>query len=355
MQKYCELFSKALRGITSKGNVRRITIYFPRWKFPNNLGDCVVFSSVIKMSRTLYPNSSIKVISDSFVIESLSNNPYVDRFSLPSLLERLIPTRCWLRASYKKGNGMLYNGRGRMILTVFPHYNADFYHYLAQGNTLQGLINNPRDHIIATHYAWQLGDAFLDLPDKSYEIFLTDEDRKMVKHFVPRNAIGLSIATRRKSMKIYNQDRYRYPLEKWRKIAEFLRNVLPGVHIVEVGTDRFHRIGDSYLGYMSLKDLAACIERMKLVILTDGGINNVCNAIGKQTLLFQGFEYLDPDLFKMWNSFINYDYHLACRKTCDINAKIRNVPDPKPGCGLKCTNTDPEWIAGDAVILYRQN
>ena len=324
-------------------------LYLPRWKYPYNLGDSVRFSSLFKVLRSVHPDSYIEVVTDEFLIDGFEGDLYVNKFRLPSYFEKKIPTRFWARSAIGRGNGAFLKLFKTLYVRVHPSFSENYFKYLSQGSNLKKLINDPSTNIISTSYCWQLGDDYLAVKNKSSEIILSNKFQPII----PKNSIGICIATRRNSSKTYIKDNYRVSLKNWKLIAEGLRKRLPGINIIEVGSDKYHNIGDqSLLGVMQLKELLINLNRMTCLLVTDGGIYNACHSINKKVVLFQGAEYLEPDIHKMRNAYVNESYHLECRKTCDYYAKIFNLVDPKPKCGFKCMDLNIDAIVEDVVMLY---
>jgi ADP-heptose:LPS heptosyltransferase len=57
-------------------NKSRIKLYFPRWIFPNNLGDSLVCTFVPGILKKKYPNTVLEIITYGFLIDlfKLDNN-----------------------------------------------------------------------------------------------------------------------------------------------------------------------------------------------------------------------------------------------------------------------------------------
>ncbi|MBF0427059.1 MAG: hypothetical protein HQL66_14695, partial [Magnetococcales bacterium] len=320
-----------------------LRLYFPRWRFPYNLGDTVMLSSVFAALRQVYRPNFFEVVADATVAEVFAGDPWVDRFSVATWLERkLIRHPLWNWQRRRRGD-----------LLLWPHWQPATFAHLATSDHLERLIADPRRNILSVNYAIQLGPGVLDYPDLRPRLYLTPAEVEQGRAAIAANAIALHIAPIRRDQGRHDGERLRYRRASWQRCVDLLRAFDPTLTFHEVGQERFEGIGDHWVAPGSIRALAAKLKAMRLVILADGGVHNLCNAIDQPVLLFQGYEWNPPELFKMGNALFDPTYHPACRRDCHLFEEILNLPRARDHCQRACYDLDPERLAADAIAWLR--
>ncbi len=153
----------------------------------------------------------------------------------------------------------------------------------------------PPKNILSINYAIQIDSNTLNQPDLRPRIYLTKDEESIAKIIIPNNAIGIHIAKIRNSQTRNDHSKYRYNLEHWRTLCRKIKVHLPHITIFEIGSDEFLGIGDQHIGFKTIRETAALINQMDLVILSDGGIHNICNAIDKKVLSSKPMNGIQPN------------------------------------------------------------
>ncbi|MBF0153154.1 MAG: hypothetical protein HQL64_05390 [Magnetococcales bacterium] len=318
-------------------------IYFPRWRFPYNLGDTVMLSCVFKALRQVYRPATLEVVADATVAALFAGDPRVDRFSTASWLERkLIRNPLWSRHVRQRGDFILW-----------PLWQQATFAHLASGDNLERTIDDPKRNILAVNYAVQLGQGMLDFDDWRPRIHLAPEELLRARQEIAPHALALHIAPMRQDQSRQDGERLRYRRSSWERFVRKIKAHDPTLTLYEVGQERFAGIGDHWIPPGSIRELAAKLKVMHLAVLSDGGIHNVCNAIDQPVLLFQGYEWNPPELFKMGNGHFDATYHVACRRECHLFQDILGLSGASDRCQRECYDLDPERLAEDCIHLLQ--
>ncbi|MBF0381072.1 MAG: hypothetical protein HQL69_08640 [Magnetococcales bacterium] len=312
----------------------RIKLYFPRWRFSYNLGDTVMLSCLFKGIKESYQPDWFEVIGDETMVELFYNDPYVDRFRAGSWLER--KTLKYFGDRSKRKNP---------VFLVLPEWNPKVFEYLAIGDNLQRMIAHPRQNILSLVYAQQINPELFTFDDLRPRIHLTKKEITKAQRQIGDNSIAIHVADIRGRQKRDDGERLRYSLASWQRLVAELKTADPTLKIYEVGNNIFHGLGDIHIPPGSIRKLAAQLNAMKLVVLSDGGVHNLCNAIDKKVVLFQGYEWNPPDMFKMGNGLFNESIHLECRKKCHIFSDILKIEKASNSCQKECYALDPVLLA----------
>jgi len=319
-------------------------IIFPRWYFPYNLGDTVMLSSLFRAVKEQSPSKRLIVISDATTIETFNNDPHVEQF---------IDAPSWVQSISKKIYPLIH--KIPFLHIIWPGWKSETYAILRENNNLHELIDASYKNILSINYAVQINKELAHSSDLRPRIYLENHEIESAREKIEPNSIGIHIARIRGSQSRKDQSEFRYNLHRWKKLCQLLKEELPKLTIYEIGDADFRQVGDKHIPIMSIRETAAHIHCMDLVILSDGGIHNICNAIDKKVLLFQAYEWNPPELFKMGNAIFSPQYHPDCRKRCHIFTDILQTASAKESCQRECYNLPPENLAHDCISHLKQS
>ncbi len=356
--------------------VRHIKLYFPRWLFPGNIGDSVMLSSLFKAVKERFSPCRLEIITDRVLIDTFHNDPYVDHFRPPNCIERHLP-REWYRklGGYKLSNKKrpaapaapaalsrliqhrlcrIQNKR-RSSWYVYPEWKERAFMYLRNEESLRECIESPWKNVVSINLAVQIGDTIVGFHDLRPRIYLTNEEIQKGISSIKKNAVGINVSKLRTDQRRVDNDGYRYKKESWSVFAKELKRRDPTITLYEIGQDAFEGIGDEFIPNRSIRETASMLRAMRLVVLSDGGLHNICNAADIPVLLFQAYEMNPPDLFKMGNAIFNETYHLECRKRCHVFSEIYQIPCAALSCRKECYNLDPMRLVDDCIAFLQNN
>jgi ADP-heptose:LPS heptosyltransferase len=357
---------------TSASLVSKVILYFPRWCFSGNIGDTVMISSLFKALKSVYPSSMLEVVSDEVVNATFYNDPYVDSFRLPTDEERKIPLRrhdflggpkqpreeqrlSWLH--FRVAKSLIKTGLYEPLLCfhVMPQWKMALFRHLREPENLAELIRAPYKNILSLNFAVQTSEEIVDFPDLRPRIYLTEKEIQWARSKIGPNAIGVNMAQIRDAQKRDDGDQLRYKKASWKDFVDKVKKYDCSLRVYEIGQARFEGIGDEFLPNGSIRETAALVNAMRLVVLSDGGLHHICTAVDKEVLLFQAYEWNPPDLFKMSNAIFSESYHTACRKQCHIFSEILKVPNVKRRCSKACYELAPSALADDCIRFLKES
>jgi hypothetical protein len=343
--------------------VRKVLLYFPRWLFSGNVGDTVMISSLFKAIKSVYPASVFDVISDEVVNATFYNDPHVDSFRLPTDAERKIPARRFDSLGgpkQRRGMSLPRFGTARRPLAagtyapvlcfyVMPEWKKALFSRLGKPANLAELISAPGKNILSLNYAVQTSEDIVNFPDLRPRIYLTGDEIRRARSRIGPNAIGINLARIRDTQERRDGEQLRYKKTSWKVFVDKVKKYDPSLRVYEIGQEQSEGIGDEFLKNASIRETAALVHAMKLVVLSDGGLHHICTAVDREVLLFQAYEWNPPDLFKMANAIFSESYHTECRKRCHIFSEILMRPSLKKRCARECYDLDPSLLADDCI------
>lgn len=330
-----------------------------------------MLSSLFKPLKNIYAPCYVEVITDECMISTFHNDPYVDHFRKPHWFERSIPVLMYRKmggqsVSRKKTRhafiSYLLNKRvqnrvlkSHLRFFVFPEWKERTFRYLAYGDNLMYCIDSANKNILSVNFALQIDDCVVEYPDLRPRIYLSEKEIDDAKKQIPPNSIGINVARIRDDQQRNDGERLRYRRKKWELLVHAIKKYDSSLTIAEIGQEQFEGIGDVFIPNKSIRTTASILKACRLVILSDGGLHNICNAVDQPVLLFQAYEMNPPDLFKMGNALFNETYHCECRKQCHLFSDILQIPSKRSTCNKECYNLAPERLAHDCILFLEKD
>jgi len=287
------------------------------------MGDVILTTPLIRQMRRLFPDAHLAYLSDEKFAPLLENNPY---------LNDIIPVRTQEAGFFQNALAttqlMRYLRRQRFDLAIdlFGNPRTALQCWVTGAATRVGgdfrgrrhlyTVRVPRDDQIRTaiDFHWR-SFAALGLPigDHHTEVFLSATEREWAGKYllskgVPLDAplVGLHPGA--------TWPNKRWPAEKFAEVAQRLVN--EGVHLVITqGPDEFEfaqavfqniSYGSTLLDVLSLRQLAAVLNRLSVYVANDCGAMHLSIAVGTKTLGIFG-----PSQPEIWFPYSAKEGHLA--------------------------------------------
>jgi ADP-heptose:LPS heptosyltransferase len=326
-------------------------LYFPRWFWPDNLGDSIMVSSVFRAIKETYDPCFLEVITDETLVNTFHNDPYVDKIREPYWWEKALPEKVYK----KKLTKFFFNFKEQKSFIIWPDWQEKTFKHLHEKHNLDMCINYPYKNILSYNFAFQINDDIANFYDLRPRIYLTKDETNQAKKELNKNSIAINVAKIRHTQKRTDGENLRYKRKNWEILVGEIKKAFPSLIVYEIGQDKFEGIGDRFIPYCSFRKLASLLNEMKLVILSDGGIHNVCNAIDKKVILFQSYEWNPPDLFKMQNAIFYENLHQKCRTQCHLFSEILQIPTLSNSCDKRCYLLDPRKLADECIKDLRES
>lgn len=303
-----------------------ITFCFPRWLFPNNLGDSMVATFVPSLLRQ-HTKQKITVITD----DSLGELFKLDTENV----ENVIKPRMYQNIKYD-----LYPAWHRNVFSFWGEHHSYF-------------SNHPSINIITVNYCLLLGLENYLFTDFDFRPKLNITKSQNTKFTV---AIAPVTKLSGKSVPHPNCDGlgYRFNgnngLESWRLLVERLREKLPDIKIVEFSPEDL-QLGDYHVGMKNtLVELVDEASKVDFAILTDGGYHHLFNALHTKLVLFNGSKISKYEFARLGNAYCPDHLHLQCRFNCpSYFVETQGVNDFSKTCKLECEQMDPIKLADFSI------
>lgn len=320
----------------------KITIYFPRWIFPNNLGDSLIFTFVPKLIKNLNPNCFIEVVSHGFVNDLLKLDPHVD-----------LARECYgneINLNYAEY--AFSNEKNKAVHVIYPDWHPKTFSFWRENHNF--LVNHPSVNIITLNYLLQLKLENLIFTDYDFTPYVNikkeakEDNRKDIIN------IGIVPATKLSGKKTPHPNcdgigfRFNGPngLASWKKFVKELKSLHNNIQIFEFSKENFN-LGDHHIPDQNdIFSLIKNIDKMDLGIMSDGGVHHAFNCRKKPIVLFQAGILCKVEFLKLGNSFYPEHLHLECRKQCpSFFTEIFGGIDLSKTCKKECEKLSPELLA----------
>ena len=326
-----------------------IELIYPRWLFPNNLGDSIMVGILPPILRDFY-NSPVKVYTygedycklmgcavDSKDIEWVNCNTQV-----PMLDYR----------SYAMSN---YN-RATNLKVVYPEWHPNLWD--EYGHFYGFSIS-----ILAVNYLLQLGFDSRSIRELYFKgtYSLIPSIRTQTKHPGPWRPLRIGIVP---DTKLANRPvphpgcdgigyRFNGPNgeKSWAELVSELRSYYGHkIKIIEFSENSRLNLGDEVIGHTDLFKLAQIVENLDFCILSDGGMHHLCNAMGVHTYLLNAQKINKAEYFQTSMDWVG---ERSCK--CDILG-LKGWTDLDKVCNLECEKVDPKKVAEGVIecLKYRK-
>ena len=319
-----------------------IKFYFPRWFFPDNLGDSIVSTFIPKLLKHHYNNEIEVITHGEAIIECFKKIPGVKNVRTPYEDEvKNIPE--WIRLSRENN------------FCVYPEWHPRT--WSMWGENFDKFYNHSTGNLITLSYLLQLGLEEYMLKDydllpcivpnnkkpllsKKINIAIVPAD-KLSGRYAPHpgcNGIGF---------KLNGSD----GLSTWNTIAYNLKNNIDCT-IYEFSKE-YLNIGDVHIPHIdSYVDLATFCKGFDFAILSDGGLHHIFNSQQVPVYLLGAQKINKPYFFKLKNGYFNESLYNNCLcSSRDVLSNINGWEDLNSVCDLSCEQIDPTFIAND-IIKY---
>ena len=316
---------------------KRILIVNVNW-----IGDVIFSTPFIKTVRQNYPDSHIICLLHPRCADVLKDNPRLDEIVIYdeeglhkgligklkliiSLREKKIDVAFLLHRSFTKSLIAFLAGARERI--GYPEKK--------RGLLLTKAVEIPDQETHKVEYFLNLARACdMKVEDPSYEFFVSDTERKRVRHLLQESGIS------DKDFIVVlcpggNWDPKRWPKENFARLADMLSDKL-GAKIVISGAKKDIALAESIkkmmktipvisCGKTDLKDLGALMERANLVVANDSGPMHLAVAMKTKVIALFG-----PTSPKLTGPYGIGSYRIICKnEECDVPCYDLSCTDNK--------------------------
>jgi ADP-heptose:LPS heptosyltransferase len=287
----------------------------------DQLGDLLLSTPVFPALRKAFPKARITAIARHYTHAVLLNNPNIDQVLVfPEKVRLATPARLWcLWRGLKQGYDLTI-----VLNTVSHSLSSDVLCWLSNAKLRLGseelpfpgrrenlfynmLAPEPETRLHETrrnlHILEYLG---ITCEDTDEQVFLTEAEKENGRlelyrnHLIPERTIGIHLG----AANLCN----RWPHEKYAALADWLGGEL-GFKVLVFWGPKEEELGERFLGAvktdvatirgLTLRQLAAVMARLRLVICNDTGMMHLAAAAGAPT--FAVFGRSEPELWRPLN------------------------------------------------------
>ena len=318
-------------------------IVFPRWFFPNNLGDSIMFTFIPRVLKELGVAKDVHVITSGDLINVLKLDPYTTSVREPQQPELMIPQN-YLIAAAMAGN------QNSQIKVIYPEWHPKL--WSRWNSSFDFFSNHPTLNLISVNYLMQLGVL--------EEAIKTNLDfRPTIPIFAPKPSVknglvfGIIPDTKTANRGVPHPGcdgigyRFNGPkgLHSWGVVVSELRKLYPTSKIIEYSR-QFLGLGDTHVSEIPFLKLAESVNSLHLGILSDGGLHHVFAATRTPTILLGAQRVNKPEFFKIETDYYDPKHYQKCHSHCDIK-NLSGWPSLTKNCNLDCETIDPMSIVVD--------
>jgi len=312
-----------------------MTFVFPRWLFPNNLGDSILATVI---PRLLFKKYGEKVDVTTYGEDYMSfykEDPCVELVEFDEYYARHTNQQ-WLIQRSIKGNGF------EDQWVVYPEWHPQVFSYWKDRPEL---VDHPTANLVIVNYLLQLGltEYLWDGTDLAPDINTSP--------VYPHNHFNLGIvpatklAGRPSPHPGCNGLGLRYKREHWVAFIAHIESKDPTVEIFSIDNEQ-PNLGRWMGKAKDLTHLAEMVNYMDLGVCSDGGLHHMFHAVEVPTVLFTGTVVNKAEFFKTAMDFYPEHLHLPCRKQCrSYFTEVFGGEDKSKTCKLECADLDPIGLA----------
>jgi len=323
-----------------------INFYFPRWFFPNNLGDSIVSTFIPKLLNFHFKEDIEVVTHGEDMVEVFKNVPGVVNVRQPYANEiKSIPD--WIHFKPDSTN-----------FSVYPEWHPNT--WKLWGENFDKFYKHPTANLITLSYLLQLGlESYINtdydlspcvIPSKKKPI-LSD---KINIAIVPADKLS-GRATPHPGCD-GNGYRLNGPrgLKDWRAIVQYLKSNIDCT-IYEF-SPKFLSIGDKHIPHIkSYVDLATFCRGFDFAVLSDGGMHHIFNSQDVPVYLLGTQKINKPYFFKLKNGIYNESLFNKCMCSKKQNLiGIKGWTDLDSLCNLTCEKVNPIDIAHNITEIIHE-
>jgi hypothetical protein len=320
-----------------------MNIIFPRWLFPNNLGDSLMFTMVPKILKQLNPSEPIQVETYGDLVNVLKRSPYVD-----SVIE---PTQVSHPLSYKEYalNG---NNTTNPVKVIYPEWHPRLWEFWNSEFTF--FSGHPTLNLISVNYMLQLGLEAQLFGDYDFSPEVNFDKLSPSKDFF---TIGIVPDTKTSNRPLPHPGcdgigyRFNGPngLQSWQIVVNELRTI-PNVRIVEFSRN-FLGLGDIHIAELPMLDMMSEVSKLNLGILSDGGMHHVFTIAKVPRVLLGAQKINKPEFFRVKGDLYDSTIYRDCLDRCNIT-NLNGWPDLSKTCNLSCEKINPFAISNQVKEYY---
>jgi len=323
--------------------VETIYLIIPNWFYPWNLGDSVHWTFGPKILKKEHPNSKLIVIAVDQLHENLKNNSHVDEVLYPN--QNLIQTYSFWEEQAKNGRKAL----PKNVYVLFAVHHPKVWEYW--NNNFKFLQNHPTATLLYVNSLLQLGlEKYLYDGTNLYPDILIDKPN------TDSNLLGIVPATKLSGKPTphpgcdgigmrFNGDNG----ESWKLLSSSIKKFNNNIRIVEFSKENYG-FGDIHIGHLPWKELAYEAARVKVAILSDGGMYHIFNSQDKP-IVFLGAQTINkPHHYMHKNTTIYWDLFESCHNRClPYISTLSSWADMAIHCDKSCEKVDPVKLANYVV------
>jgi len=315
----------------------KIKFFFPKWHFPNNIGDSVNATFIPKVLKRVYPNSEIEVITYGFLLDVFKNDPNVKSVRQPNNGELYIDFKSYAFSETQSPE----------VKIVYPEWHPKVFEFWGKNHDF--LVNHKTSNLITVNFLLQLKLEHL-LFDENYDFredFYYNNKNEKISNIIN---VGIVPSTKLAGRPTPHPGcdgiglRFNGPngIESWSKFVKNLKSLNPNIIIHEFSFENFG-LGDIHYPHTdNIFELVDQVDKMDIGVMSDGGLHHIFNARNKPVVLFQATKVNKCEFFMLENTYFPEHLHLDCRKSCrSYFSETLQTKDSSLTCNLECENLNP--------------
>lgn len=312
-----------------------INFYYPRWLWPNNLGDSIMTTFIPKVLKSVIKDE-ITVITDYELGEVFKKDKNVDYVRQPNSNE-ILNHSTWKDIAFNK-----------KAITVYPEWHPSLWD--VWNSKFDYFYQHPSINLITLNYCLQLGIP-LDLAEENYypEVFCEDTPKKNYVAIVP----DTKLAGRPSPHPGCDGVGYRlagtHGYEYWKKIVSAIKNYDSSIKIYEFSRDN-NNLGNYHVSKLPILELAKLVKSMKLGIMSDGGMHHIFNSQRTKVYLLGAQKINKPYFFKLSNGIYDESCYSKCLTRCKPTiTKLSGWPSLDSVCNGDCESPDIDLMVSNIL------
>lgn len=320
-----------------------ISLYIPRWFYPNNLGDSFHSYFAPKAIKSKFPSCHLEVITHGELLDLMNYNIYVDSTRQPHL-EEVGNAQVWKSFAFSKQPQ-------NNCFALYAEWHPRLWHFW--NKHFDEFAEHPSANILTVNALLQLGmeDLLFDGTDFHTPLEVGGKQETKTLGIVPSTKLAGRPTPHPgcdgKGLR-FNGDEG----ESWEAFVKEIKRLDPEVKVLEYSFENFN-FGDEHVPHLDWISLAKQCARPTVAVMSDGGMHHVFNSQETPVVLLGAQKINKPHFFKLGNAKFYDDLHQGCLSRC--YNKVKNLSgweDLTETCNGSCEKVDPKALANKVYEDY---
>jgi lipopolysaccharide heptosyltransferase II len=286
------------------------------------IGDVVLTTPIIRAVRSAYPKAHIAYLAETEAASLLENNPHLDEIIAYDIKRNIFSQLLFFRRLHAQKYDLVIDFFGNPRTAILTYATGSGVRVGIDGRARSGLYthrikDDPRPKTAIQFYFQFLQALGVEPTSTKTEIFLTEDERREARIYLQWNGIDVE----RPTVTLHPGASWPakvWPSDRFAQLADYLIANLGAQVILTQGPKDRETVAEvsrrcvgniKILEALPLRQLAAVLSHVDVVVANDSGPMHIAVAVGTKTIGIFG-----PGEENIWFPYDTSEGHLSLRK-----------------------------------------